>query len=177
MRKLPLIIALLLVFSSCATLDKTPESIDLVREIPELLGTWKWFETHVGGIVGVWNPTHFPGKEVTITFKEGNRFSISLNDSVVLSDVEYSVTKTSGSPYGEYCISVSKQVQEFLRQNLGRIGLQCIEVQGYVTIMKDSKGTDRRILAIIKKEGVDMGVEGGPDFHKRCHFSICNEED
>ena len=170
MKKLSLIIAFLVVFSSCKVLDKTTENIDLVREMPELLGTWQWYETNVGGIVGIWNPTHFPGEEVTVTFEEGNRFSISLNDHVVLSDVEYSVTKTPDSPYGKYCISVSKQVKEYLRQNLGRIGLQCIEVQGYVAIMNDHKDVDKRILAIIKKEGVDMGVEGGPDFHKLCHF-------
>ena len=170
MKKMSLIIAFLAVLSSCMTLDKTPKNIDLVREMPELLGTWKWFETHVGGIVGVWNPTHFPGEEVTITFEEGNKFSICLNHHVVLSGVEYTVAKTLDSPFGEYCISVSKQVQDYLRQNLGRIGLQCIEVQGYASIMKDSNDADKRILAIIKKEGVDMGVEGGPDFHNRCHF-------
>lgn len=170
MKKLLLTIAFLAVLSSCMTLDKTPKNIDLVREMPELLGTWKWFETHVGGIVGVWNPTHFRGEEVTITFKEDNIFSISLNDSVVLSDVKYSVTKTLDSPYGDYCISVSKQVQEYLRQNLGKIGLQCIDVQGYISIIKDYNDMDKLVLAIIKKEGVDMGVEGGPDFHKRCHY-------
>ena len=119
MKKLSLTIAFLAVLSSCMTLDKTPKNIDLVREMPELLGTWKWFETHVGGIVGVFNPTHFRGEEVTITFKEDNIFSISLNDSVVLSDVKYSVTKTSDSPYGDYCIGVSKEVRDYLRQNLG----------------------------------------------------------
>lgn len=170
MKKLLLTIAFLAVLSSCMTLDKTPKNIDLVREMPELLGTWKWLETHVGGIVGVWNPTHFRGEEVTITFKEDNIFSISLNDSVVLSDVKYSVTKTLDSPYGDYCISVSKQVQEYLRQNLGKIGLQCIDVQGYINIIKDYNDMDKLVLAIIKKEGVDMGVEGGPDFHKRCHY-------
>ena len=170
MKKISLTIVFLAVLSSCMTLDKTPKNIDLVREMPELLGTWKWFETHVGGIVGVWNPTHFRGEEVTITFKEDNIFSISLNDSVVLSDVKYSVTKTLDSPYGDYCISVSKQVQEYLRQNLGQIGLQCIQVQGYVTIVRDCKDMDKRVLAIIKKEGMDMGVEGGPDFHIRGHY-------
>lgn len=170
MKKISLTIVFLAVLSSCMTLDKTPKNIDLVREMPELLGTWKWFETHVGGIVGVWNPTHFRGEEVTITFKEDNIFSISLNDSVVLSDVKYSVTKTPDSPYGDYCIGVSKQVQEYLRQNLGQIGLQCIQVQGYVTIVRDCKDMDKRVLAIIKKEGMDMGVEGGPDFHIRCHY-------
>ena len=169
MKKISLTIVFLAVLSSCMTLDKTPKNIDLVREMPELLGTWKWFETHVGGIVGVWNPTHFRGEEVTITFKEDNIFSISLNDSVVLSDVKYSVTKTPDSPYGDYCIGVSKQVQEYLRQNLGQIGLQCIQVQGYVTIVRDCN-MDKRVLAIIKKEGMDMGVEGGPDFHIRCHY-------
>jgi len=170
MKRISLTIVFLAVLSSCMTLDKTPKNIDLVREMPELLGTWKWFETHVGGIVGVWNPTHFRGEEVTIAFKEDNRFSISLNDSVVLSDVKYSVTKTPDSPYGDYCISVSKQVQEYLRQNLGKIGLQCIDVQGYISIIKDYNDMDKLVLAIIKKEGVDMGVEGGPDFHKRCHY-------
>ena len=170
MKKMSLIIAFLAVLSSCMTLDKTPKNIDLVREMPELLGTWKWFETHVGGIVGVWNPTHFPGEDVTITFKEGNRFSVCLNDIEVLSDVEYSVTKTPDSPYGDYSIGVSKEVREYLRQNLGKIGLQCIDIQGYVGIIKDYNDMDKPVLAIIKKEGVDMGVEGGPDFHKRCHF-------
>ncbi|MBR0122500.1 MAG: hypothetical protein IJM12_01480, partial [Bacteroidales bacterium] len=103
MKKTVLIAAItLFAFCSC-------EKIDLIEQVPQLKGSWQWHQTAVGGFVGVIHPE--TTQSLILVFEDDNKISIECNGETVVAGETYSCKKSNNSTFGEYLISLPKDVQ------------------------------------------------------------------
>jgi hypothetical protein len=162
MKRLVLIaVVALLTFSSCTK----KESIILTEKIPELKGEWVWTHSVVGGVVGV---VHADSeKKLVIDFKDNNTISVKYDGETIVNKASYTCKGTPNSPYGNYLITLPKEVRSKVAESLG-ISESHIAVDGYILLDDDTDelpAADNLTLYIYDVEGRDMGVEGGSDFH------------
>ena len=156
MKKTVLIAAIaLFAFCSC-------EKIDLIEQVPQLKGSWQWHQTSVGGVVGVIHPE--TTQSLILVFEDNNKISIECNGETVVAGETYSCKKSNNSTFGEYLISLPKDVQNKVAKCLG-ISDGNIVINGYISFGTLYTNDDTIYLTITKAKGKDAGVEGGNDFH------------
>jgi len=156
MKKVVLIaVFALIAFCSC-------EKTNLVEQVPQLKGTWQWHKTTVGGVVGVIHPE--TTQSLVLAFEDDNKISIEYNGETVVSGETYTCKKSNDSNYGEYVISLPKEVRSKVVESLeGSKGN--VVIDGYIRFSTIYMNDDTQYLVITEVEGKDMGVEGGNDFH------------
>ena len=152
--------AVMLALCSCA---KT----DLTEQIPQLKGSWLWRQTVVGGVVGVINADD--ENEFVLTFGNDNKISISLNGEIVVSGETYSCKKTSGNEYGDYVISLPKEIRNKVGQCLD-LPENNVVVDGYIRFNSCNMNDESVSLIVTDVKSENMGVEGGVDFHRSSVF-------
>ena len=156
MKKTVLIAAItLFAFCSC-------EKIDLIEQVPQLKGSWQWHQTSVGGVVGVIHPE--TTQSLILVFEDDNKIRIECNGETVVAGETYSCKKSNNSTFGEYLISLPKDVQNKVAKCLG-ISDGKIVINGYISFGTLYTNDDTIYLTITKAKGKDAGVEGGNDFH------------
>ena len=129
------------------------KKIDLVEQVPQLKGSWQWHQTTVGGVVGVIHPE-----------TDDNKISIEYNGETVVSGETYTCKKTNNSNYGEYVISLPKEVRSKVVESLGGSKGNVV-IDGYIRFSTIYMNEVTQYLVITEVEEKDMGVEGGNDFH------------
>ena len=144
------------------------KKIDLVEQVPQLKGLWQWHQTTVGGVVGVIHPdtTHC----LVMAFEDDNKISIEYNGETLVSGETYSCKKSNDSTYGEYLISLPKEVRSKVAAYLG-VPVGRVVVDGYIRFCTIYWNDDTVYLAVTEVEGKDVGVEGGDDFHSCSMFA------
>ncbi|MBR5720683.1 MAG: hypothetical protein IKX38_06720 [Bacteroidales bacterium] len=156
MKKIVLI-AVIALFAFCSC-----EKIDLIEQVPQLKGSWQWHQTSVGGVVGVIHPE--TTQSLILVFEDNNKISIGCNGETVVAGETYSCKKSNNSTFGEYLISLPKDVQNKVAKCLG-ISDGNIVINGYISFGTLYTNDDTIYLTITKAKGKDAGVEGGNDFH------------
>ena len=149
----------LLAFSSCT---KTKD-IDLIKQLPELKGEWLWSQTYVGGFVGYVLADQ--DKPLIIDFKDNNTISVTYDGETIVKNTSYSCKEVTDSPYGEYLITLPKDVRGKIAESMG-IAESNIVVDGYV-YLDDTVDLSEPCLTlfITDVEGRNVGYEGGSDYH------------
>ena len=156
MKKVVLIAVIAFIaFCSC-------EKINLIEQVPQLKGSWQWHQTIVGGVVGVIHPE--TTQSLVLSFEDDNKISIEYNGEIVVSGETYTCKKTNNSNYGEYLISLPKEVRSKVAEHLGASKGNVV-IDGYIRFSTIYMNDDTQYLVITEAEGKDMGVEGGNDFH------------
>ena len=161
MKKVLLIAVIaLFAFSSCKK-----SGVNLIEKIPELKGEWVWTHSVVGGVVGV---VHADSeKKLVIDFKDNNTISVKYDGETIVNKASYTCKETPDSPYGKYLITLPKEVRSKVAESLG-ISESHIVLDGYIKLddaVNKAPNNEYWILYITEKDGRDMGVEGGSDFH------------
>ena len=156
MKKIVLI-AVIALFAFCSC-----EKIDLIEQVPQLKGSWQWHQTSVGGVVGVIHPE--TTQSLILVFEDNNKISIECNGETVVAGETYSCKKSNNSTFGEYLISLPKDVQNKVAKCLG-ISDGNIVINGYISFGTLYTNDDTIYLTITKAKGKDACVEGGNDFH------------
>ena len=155
--KKTVLIAVIALFAFCSC-----EKIDLTEQVPQLKGSWQWHQTAVGGVVGVINPE--TTQSLILVFEDDNKISIECNGETVIAGETYSCKKSNDSNYGEYMISLPKEVRSNVAEHLGASKGNVV-IDGYIRFSTIYMNDDTQYLVITEVEGKDMGVEGGNDFH------------
>lgn len=157
------LIAVIALFAFCSC-----EKINLVEQVPQLKGSWQWHQTTVGGVVGVIHPE--TTQSLVLSFEDDNKISIEYNGETVVSGETYTCKKTNNSNYGEYVISLPKEVRSKVVESLGGSKGNVV-IDGYIRFSTIYMNDDTQYLVITEVEGKDMGVEGGNDFHCSSAFA------
>lgn len=157
------LIAVIALFAFCSC-----EKINLVEQVPQLKGSWQWHQTTVGGVVGVIHPE--TTQSFVLSFEDDNKISIEYNGETVVSGETYTCKKTNNSNYGEYLISLPKEVRSKVAEHLGASKGNVV-IDGYIRFSTIYMNDDTQHLVITEVEGKDMGVEGGNDFHRSSVFA------
>ena len=116
----------------------------------------------MGGVVGVIHPE--TTQSLILVFEDNNKISIECNGETVVAGETYSCKKSNNSTFGEYLISLPKDVQNKVAKCLG-ISDGNIVINGYISFGTLYTNDDTIYLTITKAKGKDAGVEGGNDFH------------
>ena len=161
MKKVLLIAVIaLLSFSSCKK-----SGVNLIEKIPELKGEWVWTHSVVGGVVGV---VHADSeKKLVIDFKDNNTISVKYNGETIVSSASYTCEEATNNTHGKYLITLPKEVRTKVAESLG-ISESHIVLDGFIDLddaVDKAPHNEYWILYITEKDGRDMGVEGGSDFH------------
>ena len=159
MKKLTLIAVVAMVaLCSC-----TKKGINLTEQLPELKGEWVWTHTVVGGVVGFVNADQ--DKPLVIDFKNGNTISVKYDGETIVSSATYTCEEVTDCPYGKYLITLPKEVRSKVAEKMGDSESRIV-VDGYILLDNDEDLCEPNwTLFITDKEGHDVGVEGGSDFH------------
>lgn len=159
MKKLALIaVAALLALCSCEK-----DGINLTEQLPELKGEWLWTHTVVGGVVGFVHADD--DKPLVIDFKSNNTISVKYDDETIVRNVSYTCEEVADSPYGKYLIKLPKEVRSKVAEKMG-VSESQIVVDGYILLDNNEDLSEPCwTLYITNKEGHNVGVEGGSDFH------------
>ena len=159
MKKLAFIaVAALLALCSCKE-----EGVNLTEQLPELKGEWLWTHTVVGGFVGIINADD--EKPLVIDFKSNNSISVKYDDETIVRNASYTCEEFADSPYGKYLIQLPKEVRSKVAEKMG-VSESHVVVDGYILLDNDEDLSEPCwTLFITDKEGHDVGVEGGSDFH------------
>ena len=156
MKKVVLIVVFALIaFYSC-------EKINLVEQVPQLKGPWQWHQSFVGGVVGVINAN--TEKNVVFVFEDDNKINIEYNGEIVVSGETYTCKKSNNCNYGEYVISLPKEVKSKVAECLG-VSKEYVVIDGYIHFSTLYTNDDTVYLVITEVGGKNIGVEGGNDFH------------
>ncbi|MBQ6307428.1 MAG: hypothetical protein IJQ11_13610 [Bacteroidales bacterium] len=151
-------IIVLMAFNSCKK-----NGINLTERLPELKSEWIWTHTTVGGFVGYINADR--EKPLVIDFKNNNTISIIYNGETIVRNVSFSCEEATDSPYGNYLITLPKEVRSKVAESLG-IPESNIVVDGYINLDDAVDLTEPYLtLYITDKDGHNVGYEGGSDFH------------
>ncbi len=151
-------IIVLMAFNSCKK-----NGVNLTEKLPELKGEWIWTHTTVGGFVGYIYADQ--EKPLVIDFKNNNTISVMCDGETVVSNVSFTCEEAADSPYGNYLITLPKEVRSKVAENLG-VPENNIVVDGYINLDDAVDLTEPYLtLYITDKEGHNVGVEGGSDFH------------
>ena len=116
----------------------------------------------MGGVVGVIHPE--TTQSLILVFEDNNKISIECNGETVVAGETYSCKKSNNSTFGEYLISLPKDVQSKVAKCLG-VSDGNIVINGYISFGTLYTTDDTVYLTITKAKGKDAGVEGGNDFH------------
>ncbi len=116
----------------------------------------------MGGVVGVIHPE--TTQSLILVFEDDNKIRIECNGETVVAGETYSCKKSNNSTFGEYLISLPKDVQNKVAKCLG-ISDGNIVINGYISFGTLYTNDDTIYLTITKAKGKDAGVEGGNDFH------------
>lgn len=159
MKKLTLIAVVAMVaLCSC-----TKKGINLTEQLPELKGEWLWTHTVVGGVVGFVNADQ--DKPLVIDFKNGNTISVKYDGETIVSSATYTCEEVTDCPYGKYLITLPKEVRSKVAEKMGDSESRIV-VDGYILLDNDEDLCEPNwTLFITDKEGHNVGVEGGSDFH------------
>ena len=159
MKKLTLIAVVAMVaLCSC-----TKKGINLTEQLPELNGEWVWTHTVVGGVVGFVNADQ--DKPLVIDFKNGNTISVKYDGETIVSSATYTCEEVTDCPYGKYLITLPKEVRSKVAEKMGDSESRIV-VDGYILLDNDEDLCEPNwTLFITDKEGHNVGVEGGSDFH------------
>lgn len=159
MKKLTLIAVVAMVaLCSC-----TKKGINLTEQLPELKGEWVWTHTVVGGVVGFVNADQ--DKPLVIDFKNGNTISVKYDGETIVSSATYTCEEVTDCPYGKYLITLPKEVRSKVAEKMGDSESRIV-VDGYILLDNDEDLCEPNwTLFITDKEGHNVGVEGGSDFH------------
>ena len=152
----------LIAFCSC-------KKINLVEQVPQLKGSWQWHQTTVGGVVGVIHPETV--QSLVLAFEDDNKISIEYNGETVVAGETYSCKKSNDCNYGEYVISLPKEVRSKVVESLGGSKGNVV-IDGYIRFNTIYMNDATQYLVITEVEGKDMGVEGGIDFHCSSAFAL-----
>jgi hypothetical protein len=133
----------------------------LTEQIPQLKGAWEWNHTAVGGVVGVIHAD--AEKSLVLIFEDDNKTSVMFNGELVLSGETYSCRKSGNSEYGDYVISMPKEVRKKVAECLGGSENQVL-IDGYVRFSKIYTNDETVYLVITE-------VESSNDFHCNSAFS------
>lgn len=159
MKKLTLIAVVAMVaLCSC-----TKKGINLTEQLPELKGEWVWTHTVVGGVVGFVNADQ--DKPLVIDFKNGNTISVKYDGETIVSSATYTCEEVTDCTYGKYLITLPKEVRSKVAEKMGDSESRIV-VDGYILLDNDEDLCEPNwTLFITDKEGHNVGVEGGSDFH------------
>ena len=159
MKKLTLIAVVAMVaLCSC-----TKKGINLTEQLPELKGEWVWTHTVVGGVVGFVNADQ--DKPLVIDFKNGNTISVKYDGETIVSSATYTCEDVTDCTYGKYLITLPKEVRSKVAEKMGDSESRIV-VDGYILLDNDEDLCEPNwTLFITDKEGHNVGVEGGSDFH------------
>ena len=156
-------LALIAVVAMVALCSCTKKGINLTEQLPELKGDWVWTHTVVGGVVGFVNADQ--DKPLVIDFKNGNTISVKYDGETIVSSATYTCEEVTDCPYGKYLITLPKEVRSKVAEKTG-VSESNIVVDGYILLDNNEDLSEPCLtLFITDKEGHDMGVEGGSDFH------------
>lgn len=159
MKKLTLIAVVAMVaLCSC-----TKKGINLTEQLPELKGEWLWTHTVVGGVVGFVNADD--DKPLVVDFKNGNTISVKYDGETIVRNASYTCEEVTDCPYGKYLITLPKEVRSKVAEKMG-VSESQIVVDGYILLDNNENLSEPCwTLYITDKEGHNVGVEGGSDFH------------
>ena len=159
MKKLALIaVVALLALCSCEK-----DGINLTEQLPELKGEWLWTHTVVGGVVGIVHADD--DKPLVIDFKGHNTISVKYDGKTIVRSASYTCEEVADCPYGKYLITLPKEVRSKVAEKMG-VSESQIVVDGYILLDNDEDLSEPCwTLYITDKEGHNVGVEGGSDFH------------
>ena len=162
MKKLGLLFTIVLVtLCSC-------KKNDLTYQLPQLKGSWIWAETSVGGPAGV--ITADSEKNLVITFDDKNRISIEYDGETIVSEEAYTWTKSDNKTYGDYMIALPEGVREKVQGDLD-MAEGSVVIDGYIRhSVYGNSAWGVESLLITEKEGKDLGIVGGDDFHSYSAF-------
>ena len=146
-------------FNSCK------EKVQTV-EVPELYHVWQWKSTSVGGFVGLVYPE--ADKPLVFEFDSDNRLNVEYDGEMLATGEQVTVTKSNNTTYGDYYITLPKQLQKKIRQRTGQTEANLI-LEGYLRFEYPDNG--ETWLFITSKDGKNVGVEGGADFHGQTCFA------
>ena len=130
--------------------------INLTERLPELKGEWLGTHTRVCGFDGYVYADQ--EKPLVIDFKNNNTISVMYNGETIISNVSFTCEEATDSPYGNYLITLPKEVRSKVAENLG-VPESNIVVDGYIKLDDAVDLTEPYLtLYITDKEGRDVGV-------------------
>lgn len=153
-----LLLALVL-FNSCKEEEQTVK-------VPELYHTWHWKSTSVGGFVGLVYPE--ADNPLVFKFDSANQLNVEYDGEMLATGEQITVTKSNNTTYGDYYITLPKELQKKIRQRTGQTEANLI-LEGYLRFEYPDNG--ETWLFITSKDGKNVGVEGGEDFHGQTCFA------
>ena len=104
-------------------------------------------------------------KRSFIDFKDNNTISVKYDDETIVRNASYTCEEFADSPYGKYLIQLPKEVRSKVAEKMG-VSESHVVVDGYILLDNDEDLSEPCwTLFITDKEGHDVGVEGGSDFH------------
>lgn len=135
-------------------------------EVPELYHAWHWKSTTVGGFVGIVYPE--TDKTLVFEFDSDNRLNVEYDGEMLATGEQITVTKSNNTTYGDYYITLPKELQKKIRQRTSQTEANLI-LEGYLRFEYPDNG--ETWLFITSKDGKNVGVEGGADFHGQTCFA------
>ena len=148
-----------ILFNSCKEEEQN-------MEVPELYHAWHWKSTSVGGFVGIVYPE--TDKTLVFEFDSDNRLNVGYDGEMLATGEQVTVTKSNNTTYGDYFITLPKQLQKKIWQCTGKTKENLI-LEGYLRFEYPDNG--ETWLIITSKDGKNVGVEGGADFHGQTCFA------
>ncbi len=143
------------------------QNIDLMKQIPQIEGSWQWRHTVVGGFVGIVRPSN--DESFILTIGAGNKMSLSYNGEMLVSEATFEVAVSKDNSLGQYVIVFPEDVRMQIEEKLKEAHAQVI-TSGCVAVKRAFTKDEAESLVISTTEGVNMGSEGGPDFHRTSLF-------
>lgn len=98
-----------LIFLLIVSVMSSCKKEQLVKEIPEIEGSWKWHSTVWG--FGVYNEEQCD-MECTIIIEEGNRMTVKNGDDFVIKQEKFKVKESDNASMSEYIIELPKKARE-----------------------------------------------------------------
>lgn len=155
----------------CRSVTGLNQKIDLVKQIPQIEGSWLWRHTVVGGFVGIVSPRH--EDSLILTFEPENKLSVECNGKMIVTKETFEVTVPKDSTRGKYIIALPEPVKNRLEAGLTAAHMQVV-TSGYIDFARLFKNDETDHLVISKTTGVNVGYEGGPNFHHTSSFIPIN---
>lgn len=162
----------ILLFAILVSSSGFAQNIDLVEQLPKVEGSWRWRHTVVGGFVGIVAPQS--GEDFVLTFGQGNKMSIAYKGEMLISDETFQVAVSKDRDRGKYVITFAEEVKKRMEEKMKGVHVQVI-TSGFVAIEKAFGHDEAESLVISAATGVNMGSEGGPDFHRTSLFVPVNK--
>lgn len=143
------------------------QNIDLVKQIPQIEGSWQWRHTVVGGFVGIVRLSN--DESFILTIGTGNKMSLSYNGEMLVSEATFEVAVSKDNSLGQYVIVFPEDVRIPIEEKLKKAHIQVV-TSGCVAVKRAFTKDEAESLMISTTDGVNIGGEGGPDFHRTSLF-------